>query len=122
MLRAKGTAGASIKEGKIMLRFVGEDGKGYDVLLPLKAATEAVGAILRAASDLPRDPQAHATGAKVEGITIQGSFALALNDKMQPLLAANLNGIELAVPLTETQLRSLRDDMSQLLDVGKRKH
>jgi hypothetical protein len=34
MLKAAKTLGTSIVDGKIMLRFMGEDGKSYDVLLP----------------------------------------------------------------------------------------
>jgi hypothetical protein len=77
---------------------------------PLKQRHGRFAEILAAAKNLPPNP-----AAKVEGVMVQGGVSLAVGPEMQPLLALSMGGLEFALPLSETQLTSLRDDMSRLL-------
>lgn len=53
MLRVTKTAGSGIRKNKVLLRFVGEDRKLYDVLLPPAAAIQAALSIFGEICNLP---------------------------------------------------------------------
>ena len=117
MLKVLQTIGTSVEDGKIILWVLGADQKKYGIaLLPL-AAAQVVTTILQAAKDLPPDQQV-----TTEGVTLPGSLSLAYGERMQPMVAVQLGGLEFAMPMSEAQLKELRDEISRLLEPDGTRH
>lgn len=113
MLKVLQTLGTEVQEGKVILWLLGVDQKKYGVALPPLAAAQVVTTVLQAAKDLPADMQV-----TTQGTIVPGALSLAYGDKMQPMIAVQLGGLEFAMPMSEAELRGLRDEISRLLEPG----
>lgn len=105
MLNATRSDSPGVQDGKVILRFLADDQKRYDLALTPRAASEAVVAILRSASSLPAADQAVIP-------EWNGDLYLAVGPTMNAAFVFRAGGVQIAMPLTEAQLTSLRDDMS----------
>lgn len=110
MLNAIRADSPGVKKGKLILRFLGEDQKRYDLALTPRAAIEALMALLQGAKSLPRNDQA-----TVEGTIFQGGIVLGVGPQMQPLFVLSVGGLEIPIAVSEQQLASLNADISQFL-------
>ena len=117
MINATRADSNGVKDGKLIIRFLGDDQKRYDIALAPRAVSEALVALLQGATSLPRNNQA-----TVEGTLFQGSAQLAVGPQMQPVLVLGIGGVEIPTLLSEPQLASLRDDISNLLGSSAKKH
>jgi len=112
MLNAIRTDSSGVKEGKLILSFLGDDQKRYDVALTAQAVSDALSAILELAALLPHENKLHG-----EGRILQGGVVFGVGPQMQPLLVISIGGgVKIPIGLSETQLASLHDDISKLLD------
>ena len=110
MLNVKRADTTGVENGRIILRFLGEDDKRYDMSLTSQAASEVVVSIFRAAKSLPQNDQL-----TVHGTIFEGSLQLAIDEKMRPVFVLGFGGVQIPLALSEQQLVSIQDDISSYL-------
>lgn len=117
MINATRVDSPGIKDGRLILRFLGDDEKRYDIALSPRAVSEAIVVLLQGAMSLPRNHQA-----TVEGTLFQGSLQIAVGPQMQPVLVVGIGGVEIPLVLSAPQLASLHTDIAQILGLPGQKH
>lgn len=117
MINAIRADSAGVKDGKLLLRFLGDDNLRYDVALSPRAVAEALVALLQGATTLPRSDQVTA-----EGTIFQGTLQTAYGPQMQPIIVLGIGGVEIPLSLTEAQLAALHTDIGKMLEPPAKKH
>ncbi|MFH1491138.1 MAG: hypothetical protein ABII06_19700 [Pseudomonadota bacterium] len=117
MLKVKRADTTGVENGRVILRFLGDDDKRYDMSLSPIAVSEALVAIFQAAKSLPRNDQV-----TVEGTIFEGSLQFAVGHEMQPVFVLGIGGVEIPLSLSEQQLVSLHDDISKHISSMAIKH
>jgi hypothetical protein len=107
MLNAIHVESSGVENGKVILDLLGDDQRRYEMTLTRQAASEILLALLVASKSLPLTND----GAVVPEMICSLRFAVG-HERMNPAFVLGVGGLDLAIPLTETQLTSLRDDMS----------
>ena len=92
-----------LRDGRVVIRFLGDDDRRYDVSLSRQALADAIVVLLQGAMSLTHDDRV-----AIEAVQVQGSFQLAVGPNMEPTLLVGFGGVTLPVHLTETQLATLQ--------------
>lgn len=111
MINAIRAESVGVKDGKLILRFLGDDQKRYDVALTARAVADAFVVLLQQAKDLPVSDQMPA-----EGTFVEAALQFAIGDQMKPLLVLRIGGMEIPLGLGEPELVALHADISQFLN------
>ena len=104
---------AGVEGGKIILRFLGDDEKRYDVALTPLTASQVIAALAQALEKVPLDEKA-----TVAAVSMKGGVTLAMGER-GPALLLESGALKMAFDLTASALRSLRDDMTRYLDESR---
>lgn len=110
MINAVRADSPGVVDGKLILRFLDDQNKRYDVALNQRAASDAFAVLLRESKNLPYIHQVTEDHPELKRVV----FRSAIGPGMTPSLIMQIGGLQVAIPLPQETRDSLLSCIHEL--------